>query len=694
MKKNRRYPIVRQESTNDCGAACLTSIVAFYGGLIPVELARELCGTQLTGTTLRGLKEGAGKLGFQSEGYRVNQLQELDLSKIPLVLLVKNETGLPHYVVLSEVIRNKTRRNYKIMDPANGESIITENQLKKFWDSGVCIHIYPRKHSIPFRLTNKHKLRWIYEMVDDLLFPFIVILVFGALIAATNGLLTLLVQRIVDSYIPDKAIQQMRTAFILLLSILLGKEMLTRIRMEFILRQTALFNRRLFAWFCSRLLLLPTTYFDKHQIGDFTVRFRDAQKIQQVVFAVFSNVIIDVFFLGVVFVLLFLYEWKIGLIMILVCPFYIIWMAQRANKLSSLQLNLIRRNTWFEQQFISIISSIRVYKLFKKEELANSLMISNQAQFQDAQKKYGSAISSLGLYSGIVIVPVMLLVIYMAALSAISGNLSTGEFVSVIGFVSLLFPILTNLAAFSVPLKEASIAFNRLIEFQLAHANARTQEIEINSYSSICFEHVRPAIHQTKLKEAEMNFVFPATGLISIIGENGSGKTTLLNIICKLNEEYDGVIRINNEFNLRNLSFSSWMNLVAMVPQEITLLAGTIIENIAFEEAYSCPEKILTILNKYGLEGFFKTFPQGLNTNLGEGGLIVSGGQKQLIGLARALYRQPSILLLDEATAALDADTEKWVHNLLLRIKDKMLIVCVSHKNPEFLNCSDLIIRL
>lgn len=694
MKKTRRYPIVRQESTNDCGAACLSSIVGFYGGLLPVELARELCGTQLTGTTLKGLKEGAGKLGFQSEGYRVNYMQELDLSKIPLILLVKSETGLPHYVVLSEVIRNKTGRNYKIMDPAKGQSIYAENQLKEFWDSGVCIHIFPSKYSKPFRLTYKHKLRWIYEMVDDLLFPLIVILLFGALIAAMNGLLTMLVQRIVDSYIPDKAIPQMRTGFILLIAILLGKELLTRIRMEFILRQTALFNNRLFTWFCSRLLQLPTSYFDKRQVGDFTVRFRDAQKIQQVVFAIFSSIIIDLFFLLTVFIILFLYEWKIGLIMVLLSPTYIVWMAQRANKLSSLQLNLIRRNTRFEQQFISIISSIRVYKVSKKEELANSQLISNQEQFQDAQKRYGSAISRLGLYSGVVIVPVMLLVIYIAAISAISGNLSTGEFVTVIGFVSLVFPILTNLAAFSVPLKEASIAFNRLIEFQLAHANGRTQEIEINSYSSIHFEHVRPVIHRTKLKEAELDFVFPATGLISIIGENGSGKTTLLNIICKLNEEYDGVIRINNEFSLRNLSFSSWMNLVAMVPQEMTLLAGTIMENIAFEEANSCPEKVLAIVNKYGMDGFFKTFPQGLNTNIGESGLIVSGGQKQLIGLARALYKQPSILLLDEATAALDAETEKWVQNLLLRIKDKMLIVSVSHKNPEFLNCSDLIIRL
>lgn len=694
MERTKKCREVRQESSSDCGPACLASVISFYGGRLPVELSRELCDTGVSGTSMKGLAGGAEKLGMLAEGYRVNSLAELDNSKLPLILHTRNTRGEPHYVVLCGISQKNGSSSYEIMDPAIGMKNCLESDLLQCWTSRVCLHLVPGEAFKADHFTWKQKIRWLWDLTRDFEIPLLIILLFGGLIALFNGLLTLLVQRIVDVYIPTATVKQMFVSMLIILLLLLGKEGVVRVRTEFMLRQTVIFNKRLFDWFCSRLLQLPTGYFEKRTIGDFNVRFRDAQKIQHIVFALFGSAFIDLLFSLVIFGILFYYDWRIGLTLFLLTPFYIRWVAGRANRLAGYQLNLIRKNTSFEQAFISVITAIRIYKIHQKERLASNYLANHQGIYQDAVKNYGSATADLSLWSGLFTIPILLMIIFFTALTAITGQLTIGEFVSVIGFLSMLIPNLTNLAAFSVPLKEASIAFNRLSEFQLTHSVRKENEIEINSLGSIRLLNLQPYNEDGFPFSMDMNINLPLEGLVSITGENGSGKTTLLNILMKLNENYQGRICINEHYELRELSFSCWMKLTAIVPQDITLISGTLLENIAFEDAVRSPEDVLRLLNEYQLNSIFQQFPQGYQTLVDQDGATISGGQKQLIGIARALYKQPRILLLDEATSALDEQSELWIQDKLLQWKERMLIICVCHKNQEFVAKSDLKIEM
>ncbi len=694
MKRIKKFREVRQESSSDCGPACLACVVSFYGGILPVELSRELCDTGVAGTSLKGLAEGAEKLGMLVEGFRVNQIEELDEANLPLILHTNNAQGEPHYVVLCSLSKKNANKSYELMDPAIGMTSCLEADLLKSWTSRVCLQLVPGEAFKSDHFTWKQKIRWLRELTGDFKLPLLIILLLGALIALFNGLLTILVQRIVDVYIPTASVKQMFASILILLFLLLGKEGMVRVRMEFMLRQTVLFNKRLFDWFCSRLLHLPTSYFEKRTIGDFNVRFRDAQKIQHIVFSFFGSIFIDLLFSLVIFGFLFYYEWRIGFLLLVLAPLYIYWVANRARQLAGYQVNLIRNNTAFEQGFISIISSIRLYKIHLKERLAINFLANNQGLYQEALKNYGSATADLSLLSGLFTIPVLLMIIFFAALTAISGQLTIGEFVSVIGFLSLLIPNLTNLAAFSVPLKEASIAFNRLSEFQLTHSGRKEKDMGIDIVDSIRLWNLQPCNESGDLLHSGMNIELPKAGLVSVIGENGSGKTTLLNILMKLNENYEGRILINQQYELRELSFSCWMKITAMVPQEISLFPGTILENIAFEDGVHHPEEVLKQLNLYHLDSIFQHFPQGHQTLIGVDDSNISGGQKQLIGIARALYKQPRILFLDEATSALDEQTEQWMQEKLLKWKESLLIICVSHKNQHFVGKSDLKIEL
>jgi ATP-binding cassette subfamily B protein len=167
--------------------------------------------------------------------------------------------------------------------------------------------------------------------------------------------------------------------------------------------------------------------------------------------------------------------------------------------------------------------------------------------------------------------------------------------------------------------------------------------------------------------------------IIGVIGENGCGKSTIAQLLENNYQPQLGQIVVNGKVNMHTVSLDSWRKLCSHVPQRIHLFNGTVLENLAFEDAASSPERVMEFLFKYGFHTFIDRLPLGPMTVIGEGGVNLSGGQRQIIGLARALYKSPQVLILDESTAAMDQLSEKFVKDLLLRIKKDMAIIYISH---------------
>jgi ATP-binding cassette subfamily B protein len=168
--------------------------------------------------------------------------------------------------------------------------------------------------------------------------------------------------------------------------------------------------------------------------------------------------------------------------------------------------------------------------------------------------------------------------------------------------------------------------------------------------------------------------------IIAIMGENGSGKSTISQIIQKYFECENGNIMVNQTDSLKGISFNCWRKIVSIVPQQIHIFNATVLENIAFDDAETKPQEVLNFLNEYGFAVFMDSLPQSVMTLVGEEGINLSGGQKQMIALARALYHQPQLLILDEATAAMDRQSEQFVLKLLQRLRTKMGIIFITHR--------------
>ena len=168
--------------------------------------------------------------------------------------------------------------------------------------------------------------------------------------------------------------------------------------------------------------------------------------------------------------------------------------------------------------------------------------------------------------------------------------------------------------------------------------------------------------------------------LIALIGESGGGKSTMANILQKFYHPENGNIILNNSMEVKDIDTKEWRNKIGVVPQNINLFNGNVLDNICLGNVEEETERIIRFLKEFGFDKYIDKFPNGIMTILGEEGVNLSGGQKQIIAFARALYKQPEILILDEATAAMDRNTEQFIIKLLNRLKRRMGVFYISHR--------------
>jgi len=267
---------------------------------------------------------------------------------------------------------------------------------------------------------------------------------------------------------------------------------------------------------------------------------------------------------------------------------------------------------------------------------------------------------------------------------------------AIIGLSSSLLPSVANLALITIPINEARIAFDRMFEFMgLASENTLSPQkmTKLAQFESLTIQHLsfRFAGRTAILKDINLHLC--RGEIVGLMGESGSGKSTLIQIIEKFYAPEQGQITVNENSDWAEISPDNWRKLIATVPQDIHLFNGTVLDNILLGEAAN-EHKIVEFCQYYGFVAFVESLPQGLATIIGEEGTNLSGGQKQLLALMRALFKCPQLLILDEATSAMDKHTEQFVLNLLTSLRASMAILSISHRTDVLQNHCDRIYEL
>ena len=249
---------------------------------------------------------------------------------------------------------------------------------------------------------------------------------------------------------------------------------------------------------------------------------------------------------------------------------------------------------------------------------------------------------------------------------------------AILGILGSLMAAVSKLALFAVPFNEAKIAFSRMFEFASIEKEP-VGETSINRFDSMIVENLSFRFTGRRQLLKSINLQLNKGEFIAIVGESGSGKSTLGQVLQKFYNFEEGSILINNHINFNNIKLEDWRNLIAVIPQEINIFNGNIVDNILLGKDED-PNKVIKFCEQFGFDKFILELPQGFNTILGEEGINISGGQKQIIALARALYKKPQLLILDEVTSAMDRKTENFTVQLLSKLKSEIAIFYISHQ--------------
>lgn len=675
IRKRLERSFVRQRDSTDCGPACLLSLLRYYGGDSSLEAIRESAGTANDGTTLLGLHQAAAKAGFTSAGCEAS-IDDLIHHAAPVILHVI-VSGFQHYIIC--LVRSDGE--FLVSDPASGLRVVSGRELNRIWVSKKCLTLYPNERFVSAIELRRSKWRWILRLVRDDYAILGVSVLLGGLIASLGVVMATYSQKLIDFILPSRDAHLLIVSVVLVFVLLLFQVFLQSARKLLLLYQSRGFNNRIIDAFYSSLLHLPKSFFDNRKIGELVARLNDTGRIQRVVTLILGGIFIDALTVLVILFFVFFYSWQVGVISSLTLPVYFLLVRSFNPKIMDAQRGVMRSYAHNESNFINTLQGVTVIKNRNKQSLFSKLSRDVYGIYQETAVELGRLNIKLGVYSGLFGVTFLMGILIVMAFDVFAGRMRIGEMMAVLGLMGLLLPAISNLAMVSIPINEAGVAFDRMFEFMNIPANRfARRDSDIFTLHELNVNNISFGFPGRRQILRDVSFYVRKGEVISLVGESGCGKSTIVQILQKFYLPDRGEIIVNKDRDLNSFQEERWFEVIGVVPQDIHIFNGTVLYNIGFASAEEESARIVQFCKERGFQRYIDLFPQGYDTIVGEEGINLSGGQKQIIGLARALIHNPQLLILDEATSSMDHITEKFVISLIRELSEKVAIILVSHR--------------
>ncbi|MCL7989224.1 peptidase domain-containing ABC transporter [Sphingobacterium sp. lm-10] len=667
---------VKQHDMRDCGAACLSSIGGYYGLQLPIAKIRQYCHTDTRGTNILGLTEGLAKMGFLAKGVRG---KEEALAQIPLPaiahIVIKDQ--LQHFVVIYKV----DKQHITVMDPGVGKmEKYNWESFKKVW-TGVLVLLEPNEY---FEKRNEHVNNMVrfWQLIQphrSVVFQALV----GAMVYTLLGLSSAIyIEKITDYVLIDGNLRLLNLLSVGMIIILIFQIFLSIVKSILVLQTGQRIDRHLILGYYKHLFSLPQRFFDTMKVGEIISRVNDAVKIRTFINDVSIQIVVNIFIVLFSFALMFTYYWKLALVVALVIPLYlgVYWISNRLNK--KVERRLMEEGADLEAHLVESLTAAKTIKLFGVETFANN---KTDQRFSILLKTIYRSVMN-GIFSGNAseflsrIFTIVLL--WVGSKYVIERVITPGELLSFYALIGYFTSPVSQLIGMNKSVQNALIASDRLFEIMDLEREELTDKMDLKpeQIGNIQFDKVSFSYGSRAKIFTDFSCEFEIGKMTAIVGESGSGKTTLVTLIQNLYTLQSGKIQIG-EYDISYVSNYSLRHLISTVPQEIELFSGNVIENIALGEEFPDMQRIIMITKQLDILGFIDKLPEGFQTYLGENGTLLSGGQKQRIAIARAIYRNPEILVLDEATSSLDSESEIVIQNTFKLLKEmgKTLII-IAHR--------------
>lgn len=678
--RHPKLPLILQSEAAECGLACIAMVASFHRYSTDLPTLRRQFPISLKGSTLAGLIKVAGQLNL---GTRALKLGLDHLSKLSLPCVLHWEFN--HFVVLQDV----SSKTVTIYDPACGVRTLSLSEVSQAF-TGVALELWPKDEFKPQIAKQKIRLSNLMGRVTGLLTSCTQILVFSLALESFALLSPFFLQWTIDNVLVSADRDLLTTLAIGFGLLMLMQQLIGAFRSWAIMYMSVTLSVQWRANVFSHLVRLPVQYFEKRHVGDVISRFGTTDIIQRTLTTSFLDAIIDGVMAIATLVIMFVYSPILSMIAVAAMLLYLItrwaWYAPLRRATEEQIVHSAKQHS----HFIETVRGVKAIKLFQRQDHRHTSWLALLVNQMNAEVRTSKLQLLYRFTNGTLFGIENILIIWFGSRLVIDGNFSVGVLTAFIAYKTQFGYRVSELIDRFFELRMLSLQGERLADIILAEPESTVgvrKTIETAALTpSICVRGLRYRYgDQEPFVLNDICFELAAGTSVAIVGSSGCGKSTLVNVLLGVLPPTEGEILIGG-VPLTILGVDQLRSMVGTVLQDDVLFAGSIAENISFFDPSPDDAWISQCAEVASVAADINAMPMGYNTLVGDMGTVLSGGQKQRVLLARALYKRPRILFLDEATSHLDIDKEKLVNQAVKNLK--MTRIIIAHR-PETIASAD-----
>ncbi|QDP01091.1 peptidase domain-containing ABC transporter [Thalassotalea sp. PS06] len=685
----RQVPLIMQTEIAECGLACIAMVANYFGHSVDMTSMRQRLQAGSSGMTLPQMMALSEQLQFSTRALQC-PLEDVEKLKLPCIL----HWDMNHFVVLTKVSGSRQKK-FTVNDPGKGKRCLTRKEFSDHF-TGICLEMTPTSDFKPKLEKSQLKFHQLWSESRGLYAGLVKLLALSLLLQFAALLAPYYMQWVVDEVLirfDESLLTVLALGFTLLLFITCFTN---AVRTWLILRLSSALNLQMGSNLMSHLLQLDMRFFESRHIGDLVSRFGSLAQIRERITTGLIETLVDGVMSVALLVMMFVYSKVLALVVIIAVLIFTMLRLALYRPLSRNTEELIQSSAKEQSHFLETARNMQSVKLFAQEPERQNIWQTRYVDVINQEIKIGRL--KIGFETGNKIIFGLenILVIYLAATQVMSNTLTIGMLLAFIAYKNQFTTRMINLIEQMIQFKMMRLHLDRIADIALHPKEEHRQgTCKLNKPKgkleliNVSFDYQTQENRSTSLL-SNINLALDAGQCIAITGPSGAGKSTLMKIMLGLLQPTSGQVLLDGQ-DIQKLGLVNYRKSIAGVLQGDSLLAGSIADNVCFFDASPNFLKIEQCCRLAAVHQEITEMPMAYQTPVGDLGSSLSGGQIQRLLMARALYQQPSILFMDEATSHLDARNERLISQQVAELN--MTRIIIAHRQ-ETLNSVETIFDL